>query len=180
SDPAFKQRLLSDPAGALREQGFTLPAEMQVRVLEPSGPRLYMPLPAELPAGEQPAPWVELWRRAHVEPDFKARLLAEPEAVLVEQGIAVPAGVPVEVVETSDTQGYIAVPPAPEGLDADAAEDVAGYFSCCGTPSEAVPRKVEGPSYFRPSWDAQGGVVTPWAPMWVAPQGTAAVNRRLS
>ncbi|MGH2589017.1 MAG: nitrile hydratase subunit alpha, partial [Dehalococcoidia bacterium] len=141
---------------------------------------LYMPLPAELPAGEQPAPWVELWRRAHVEPDFKARLLAEPEAVLVEQGIAVPAGVPVEVVETSDTQGYIAVPPAPEGLDADAAEDVAGYFSCCGTPSEAVPRKVEGPSYFRPSWDAQGGVVTPWAPMWVAPQGTAAVNRRLS
>jgi hypothetical protein len=130
SDPAFKERLHADPAGILRDHGFAVPAEMQVRVLEPSGPRLYMPLPAELPDGEEPAERVALWRRAQTEPAFKTRLLAEPAAVLAEAGIELPADVPVEIVETSDTQGYIAVPPAPEGLDADAAEDVVGYFTC--------------------------------------------------
>ncbi|MGH2589016.1 MAG: nitrile hydratase subunit alpha [Dehalococcoidia bacterium] len=144
SDPAFRDRLLADPAGILRAEGFTVPADMQVRVLEPDGPRLYMPLPAELPDGEEPSERVALWHRAQTEPAFKTRLLAEPAAVLAEAGIELPAGVPVEVVETSDTQGYIAMPPAPEGLDADAVEDVVGYFSCCGQPAPPDPRYSMG------------------------------------
>jgi len=127
-DPAFKERLLTDPAGTLRAEGFNVPADMQVRVLEPSGPHIYVPLPAQMPVSEQPETLVQLWSRAQADPEFRARFLTEPDAVLAEQGLSTPAGVPVEVVETSDTQGYIAVPPMPEGLDADSPDDVAGYF----------------------------------------------------
>ncbi|MGH2585879.1 MAG: NHLP leader peptide family RiPP precursor, partial [Dehalococcoidia bacterium] len=126
SDPAFMGELRADPAGTLRQQGFDVPARMQVRVLEPEGPQIFVPLPAEPPAGEQLDEWTEIWRRAHADPDFKARLLAEPAAALAEAGMELPADVPIEVVETSDTQGYIAVPPMPEGLDADSRDDVAG------------------------------------------------------
>jgi hypothetical protein len=161
SDPAFKDRLLADPAGTLRAQGFDVPADMEVRVLEPSEARLYVPLPAQVPATEQPDTWVELWRRAHTEPDFKARLLAEPAAVLAEQGVPVPAGVGVEVVEAGDTQGYIMLPPMPQELDIDSpGDDVAGYFSSCWCEQDTTPGittvRERGPAF-------TGGTLRPTA-----------------
>ena len=42
---------------------------------------------------------------------FKAKLLKDPHAVLIEAGIEVPAGVSVKVVEETETARYFILPP---------------------------------------------------------------------
>jgi hypothetical protein len=49
-DDAFKQRLLADPAGVLKEQGLTLPAGVTVKVLDNTGTVVHLVLP------QKPAP----------------------------------------------------------------------------------------------------------------------------
>ena len=44
-DEAFKQRLLSDPAGVLREEGIEVPAGQQVRLVENTDQVLHLVLP---------------------------------------------------------------------------------------------------------------------------------------
>ena len=51
ADPAFKRRLLADPAAVLRERGIELPAGMQVRVVEDTDQFTNLVLPA-MPGGE--------------------------------------------------------------------------------------------------------------------------------
>jgi hypothetical protein len=80
--------------------------------------------------------WGQLVARAWGDEAFKARLLAEPAAALVEQGIPVPPGVEVRVVENTDRVLYLALPPAPaeelsdEQLDAVAGGDPVSTLSC--------------------------------------------------
>jgi hypothetical protein len=45
ADPAFKRRLLADPAAALKDQGLAVPAGLQVRVLEDTSQVLHLTLP---------------------------------------------------------------------------------------------------------------------------------------
>ena len=65
--------------------------------------------------------------RAWRDPAFKAKLLADPQAVLKEAGMAVPAGVTVKVVENTAMHLHFVLPPKPtdqlsdEALDAVAA-----------------------------------------------------------
>lgn len=44
---------------------------------------------------------------------YKARFLADPAAVLQEEGIAVPAGVELRAVENTDSVLYLTLPPKP-------------------------------------------------------------------
>jgi hypothetical protein len=46
-DPAFKARLLANPAIALREQGIAVPASAEVRVVEDTDRIVYVHLPAQ-------------------------------------------------------------------------------------------------------------------------------------
>ena len=65
--------------------------------------------------------------RAWRDPAFKARLLADPHAVLKEAGVAAPAGVTVKVVESTDSHVHLVLPPRPTGELSDADLDkVAG------------------------------------------------------
>ena len=59
---------------------------------------------------------------------FKAKLLKDPQAALVEAGVEVPAGVSVKVVVETETTRYFILPlPPPEGdLSEEALEKVAG------------------------------------------------------
>jgi hypothetical protein len=59
------------------------------------------------------------WR----DPSFKAKLLADPQAVLKEAGLAVPAGVTVKVVENTATHLHFVLPPKPTGQLSDEALD---------------------------------------------------------
>ena len=45
TDPEFKQRLQSDPAGTLQEAGVSVPEGVNVQVLEESGQQTYLVIP---------------------------------------------------------------------------------------------------------------------------------------
>src|SRR5262245_51038370 len=56
---------------------------------------------------------------------FQRRLLADPAAVLAEQGIGLPPGLEVRVYEDSPTAVHLALPPTPSAGLADALADQA-------------------------------------------------------
>ena len=74
------------------------------------------------------------WR----DPAFKAALIANPATALKAEGIDVPAGMAVTVVENTDKQFHLVLPPVPsDELSEDDLEAVAGgtgYYPD-GTPS---------------------------------------------
>ena len=71
------------------------------------------------------------WR----DPAFKAEMIANPTAALKAEGIDVPAGMTVTVVENTDKQFHLVLPPAPSGeLSEDDLEAVAG-----GRGSNVIP-----------------------------------------
>ena len=68
------------------------------------------------------------WR----DPAFKADLIANPAAALKAEGIDVPAGVTVTVLENTDKQFHLVLPPVPTGeLSDESLEAVAGGWSSC-------------------------------------------------
>jgi hypothetical protein len=57
--------------------------------------------------------WSQLIAKCWMDPQFQARLVREPQAVLAEAGITVPKGVNVKVIADTATQRTIVIPPAP-------------------------------------------------------------------
>jgi len=67
------------------------------------------------------------WR----DPAFKAALIANPAAALKAEGIDVPAGMAVTVVENTDKQFHLVLPPLPtDELSDEALDAVAGGAKC--------------------------------------------------
>ena len=74
--------------------------------------------------------------RAWSDPVFKKRLVTDPKAVLLEQGIEVPDGADVKVVENTDEVVYINLPRQPQDNlpDSLARRPMLCYWSvCCST-----------------------------------------------
>ena len=67
------------------------------------------------------------WR----DPAFKAALIANPTAALKAEGMDMPAGVTVSVVENTDTHFYLVLPPAP--TDELSEGDLAGVAGGAGS-----------------------------------------------
>jgi nitrile hydratase alpha subunit len=74
------------------------------------------------------AAYSKVTARAWTDPAFKARLMANPAAVLKEAGVDVPSGMKVKAVEnTSDTAHFILpAPPADGELSEESLSKVAG------------------------------------------------------
>ena len=80
---------------------------------------------------ERAKQWGQVVARAWADPAYKQRLLADPAAVLAEQGVAVPAGVAVQVHEATPAVRHLVLPPPPsDKLDIDQLDQVAGGFCC--------------------------------------------------
>lgn len=70
----------------------------------------------------------QLWARCWSDASFKAQLLADPMGVLQAQGLDVPAGLQLVVLEDSPTQVHWVIPARPSQLsDADLEGVAAGY-----------------------------------------------------
>jgi len=68
------------------------------------------------------------WR----DPAFKAELIANPAAALKAEGIDIPAGMAVTVVENTDKQFHLVLPPVPtDELSDEALEAVAAGLGWC-------------------------------------------------
>ncbi len=65
---------------------------------------------------EQGKKYAKLIAKAWSDESFKERLLTDPRAVLEAEGISVPPGVDVKVVEQTDTQFYMIIPKKPEAM----------------------------------------------------------------
>jgi hypothetical protein len=78
---------------------------------------------------ERARQWGQLVARAWTDAAYKQRLLADPTAVLTEQGLPVPAGVAVQVHETTPQVVHLVLPPPPsDKLGLEQLEQVAGGF----------------------------------------------------
>jgi len=65
--------------------------------------------------------------RAWADDAFKARLLAEPNAVLQEEGLEIPPGIEIRVVENSENVIYLPLPATPgDSLSDEQLEQVSG------------------------------------------------------
>jgi hypothetical protein len=78
----------------------------------------------------------KLVARAWRDPAFKAKLIADPQAVLKDAGMAVPAGATVKVVENTGTHFHFVLPAKPSGALSDEELDRAagaGVTGPCGS-----------------------------------------------
>ena len=53
SDPAFRRRLIADPAGTLKSSGIAVPDGIQVKVVEDTGTLVHVVLPAPTAADDE-------------------------------------------------------------------------------------------------------------------------------
>ena len=92
-------------------------------------------------AEQQLNQWGQIVARTWQDDAFKKRLLANPMAVLNEQGIGVPAGVQLRVVENSDKVLHLTLPAKPrEGEIADS--ELAAVAGGNKTPSGAASNRA--------------------------------------
>ena len=76
-------------------------------------------------AEDKAATYGKIIAKAWRDPSFKAKLLANPQVVLKEAGLAVPAGVTVKIVENTATHLHFVLPAKPGGQLSDEALDAA-------------------------------------------------------
>jgi Nitrile hydratase, alpha chain len=179
SDPAFKARLLAEPAAMAREQGIDIPDGVPLRAIEIGPGETYLVLTSpEQPSAvtvDEPGPWLRLLIRAQSDPDYKARLMAEPGAAMAEEGIELPTSTRVTVIEPSETEGYLFVPAIPEGLDIEALDDddVTGYMD-----SGATGDTCKSCWLTSPQWGGRAQLVSLFGPAIVSPLHLGAPLRR--
>jgi hypothetical protein len=81
------------------------------------------------------------WR----DPAFKAELIANPAAALKAEGIDVPAGMTVTVLENTDELFHLVLPPVPsDELSDEALDAVAGGVWYCSRPVELTSKWPAG------------------------------------
>ena len=85
---------------------------------------------------ERAKQWGQVVARAWSDDAYKQRLQTDPKSVLAEQGIAVPAGVAVQVHEATAEVMHLVLPPPPsDQLDLDRLDQVAGGTDNIGVTS---------------------------------------------
>jgi hypothetical protein len=81
---------------------------------------------------EQARKYGQVVAKAWADEAFKQRLLAEPATVLREQGIELPDGLEVLMVENTEHRAYLVLPKPPRGeLSATELDQVAGGTCSC-------------------------------------------------
>jgi hypothetical protein len=77
--------------------------------------------------------WAKIVAKAWADDDFKARLLSDPVSVLRAEGVDVPEGMTLKVVENTDAATHIVIPAKPEGGKAETLDVRVQYLVCALT-----------------------------------------------
>jgi Nitrile hydratase, alpha chain len=121
-DPAFRTQLLAHPRQALSSLGIGIPLPQQITVLESTSTQTFLILPImtdleieHLQAGVSSQRSMRSVRssiilKAWQDPDYKARLCAEPKAVLIAEGVKIPELATVKVLENNSENLYLVIP----------------------------------------------------------------------
>jgi hypothetical protein len=140
-DDEFKKQLLANPTAVLKEHGVEAMPGVRIRVLENSASIVHLTVPTKPdtpPTREEVASAAadsyldnQLWGaeiihlvvRAASDDGLKTRLMANPAAVMQENGLEVPAGLEIRVVENTNDQYCLTLPAKPDHEPAELSDE---------------------------------------------------------
>ena len=143
-DPAFKQRLLSDPKAACAEMGIDASGPVEFVVLE-NTERVHNLVVCTLcscyprPILGRPPDWYKSFA-------YRSRAVVEPRAVMREFGTELPDHVDVRVFDSSADIRYLVLPRRPEGTEGMGESELAALVtrdSMIGVTPARAPDRVE-------------------------------------
>jgi nitrile hydratase subunit alpha len=114
-DPAYRARLLADSTAACAELGYGGPQGEYIVALE-NTPTLHNVVVCTL-CSCTPWPVMGLPRDWYKSPAYRSRITREPQAVLHEMGLDLPADVKLRVWDTTAETRYMVVPMRPAGTE---------------------------------------------------------------
>jgi nitrile hydratase subunit alpha len=127
TDPAYRERLLSDGTSAVAELGFG-GAEGQMIVAVENTPEVHNVVVCTL-CSCYPWPVLGLPPSWYKSPEYRSRMVAEPRKALAEMGLDLPAETRVRVWDSSAEARYMVLPERPPGTDGLSAEQLAGLVT---------------------------------------------------
>ena len=122
SDPAYRQRLLSDGTSAIAELGFGGAEGQMIRAVE-NTPGVHNVVVCTL-CSCYPWPVLGLPPSWYKSPEYRSRMVAEPRKVLREMGLALPQDIRIRVWDSSAEARYMVLPERPPGTDELSAEEL--------------------------------------------------------
>jgi nitrile hydratase subunit alpha len=137
-DPAYRERLLADGTGAIAELGYG-GAEGDNMVVVANTPTVHNAVVCTL-CSCYPWPVLGLPPTWYKSLPYRARMVAEPRAVLREFGLELPAEVEIRVWDSSAEVRYLVLPLRPPGTDGWGQERLAGIVTRDCMIGTAVPR----------------------------------------
>jgi nitrile hydratase subunit alpha len=137
-DPAYRERLLADAAGAAAEFGYGGAEGDHMRAVE-NTPDVHNVIVCTLCSCY---PWPVLgippiWYKS---PPYRSRVVREPRAVLAEFGLELPDDTEIRVWDSSADLRYIVLPMRPEGTEGLGEDELAALVSRDCMIGVAVPR----------------------------------------
>jgi nitrile hydratase subunit alpha len=139
-DPEFRERLRADGAAAIRELGYG-GFEGDTMVVVENSPEVHNVVVCTL-CSCYPWPVLGLPPSWYKSPAYRARVVAEPRAVLHEFGLALPAETEIRVWDSTSEVRYLVMPQRPEGTEGWTEEELASLVtrdSMIGTGLAARP-----------------------------------------
>lgn len=127
TDPAYRDRLLTDGTTAIGELGFA-GEEGHTMVVVENTPAVHNVIVCTL-CSCYPWPVLGLPPTWYKSAPYRARVVAEPRAVLEEFGVDVPADTEIRVWDSTAEVRYLVLPMRPEGTEALAEDELAELVS---------------------------------------------------
>jgi nitrile hydratase len=126
-DPAYRQRLLADGTGSIKELGFSGPQGEHIVVVE-NTPAVHNVVVCTL-CSCYPWPVLGLPPSWYKDPAYRARVVREPRQVLAEMGLELADDVQITVRDSSSEVRWLVVPERPAGTDGWLEEDLVPLVS---------------------------------------------------
>lgn len=127
TDPAFRQRLLTDGTAAVGELGFKGPQGEHIIAVENSAD-VHNVIVCTL-CSCYPWPLLGLPPDWYKDPAYRARMVREPKTLLTELGVTLDDGIDVRVWDSSSEARYFIVPERPVGTEALAEDKLVGLVT---------------------------------------------------
>ena len=126
-DPAYRERLRADGAAAIRELGYG-GFEGETMVVVENTPDVHNVVVCTL-CSCYPWPVLGLPPTWYKSPAYRARVVAEPRAVLREFGVELPAETEIRIWDSTSEVRYLVVPRRPPGTDGMSEEELAALVT---------------------------------------------------